>query len=69
MNEIVTFISQVGFPIAACAAMFWQNEQQSKRHKEESDRWAQTLANNTLAMEKLENAIIRLKDDIPDHVQ
>lgn len=61
MNEFAQIISQVGFPIAACAAMFWQNIQQDKRHAEESDKWAQTLTANTLAIQKLDSTLAAME--------
>ena len=37
VNDIVTIISTVGFPIAACVALFWQIDEMRKSHKEEKD--------------------------------
>lgn len=53
IQEIVTAISTVGFPIVACAAMFWSNRENQKLHREESDKWSEALLNNTLAIQKL----------------
>lgn len=64
MNEIVSVISAVGFPIVAAVAcgMFvkWQYEQNAKameevrkEHKEESLKMTEALNNNTLALQKL----------------
>lgn len=52
-NEIITAISTVGFPIVACAAMFWQMRESNKQHKEESEKWAEALNNNTIALTRL----------------
>lgn len=52
-NMIVEVISQVGFPIAACAALFWKMHKQDKDHKEEVDKLAEALNNNTVAITKL----------------
>lgn len=68
VNDIGTLLSQYGFPIVACCAMFWQNNQQAKRHAEESEKWAAVLNTNTLALERLEHAIDSLKNDIPGNV-
>lgn len=59
MNEILTAISTVGFPIVACAAMFWSNRESQKLHKEESDKWSEALLNNTLAIQKLTDMLER----------
>lgn len=56
-NDIVTIISTVGFPIAACVALFYQNATQQKQHKEEMDGIKEALNNNTLALQKLVDKI------------
>lgn len=64
MNDIVSIISAVGFPIvAACACgifIKWQyteNQKQvdemRKEHKEEVSKMTEALNNNTLALQKL----------------
>lgn len=64
MNDIVSVISAVGFPIVAAVAcgMFvkWQYEQNAKameevrkEHKEEVSKMTEALNNNTLALQKL----------------
>lgn len=52
-NTIVTIISTVGFPIAACVALFWQSNEMQKQHKEEMDGVKEALNNNTLVVQKL----------------
>ena len=52
-NDIVTIISTVGFPIAACVALFWQSNEMQKSHKEEMDGVKEALNNNTLVVQKL----------------
>lgn len=53
VNDIVSIISTVGFPIAACVALFWQSNQMQKQHKEEMDGVKEALNNNTLVVQKL----------------
>lgn len=53
VNEVVSIISTVGFPIAACVALFWQSNQMQKQHKEEMDGVKEALNNNTLVVQKL----------------
>lgn len=64
MNDVVSIISAVGFPIVAAVAcgMFvkWQYEQNAKQvdemrkeHKEEVQKMTEALNNNTLALQKL----------------
>lgn len=61
-NDITTLIGSLGFPIVACAAMFWQNNQLSKQHKEESERWAEALSSNTMAITKLEMTLSKMSE-------
>lgn len=64
MNEIVSIITQVGFPIAACVAMGYYvkytNDKQrdevsslNERHAEEMKSLSSALENNTIALTKL----------------
>ena len=53
VNDIVTIISTVGFPIAACVALFWQINEMRNSHKEEMDGVKEALNNNTLVVQKL----------------
>lgn len=53
MSAISQLISSVGFPIAACVALFWQMNRESTQHKEEMDALKESLSQNTLAITKL----------------
>ena len=53
VNDVVTIISTVGFPIAACVALFWQTNEMQKNHKEEMDGVKEALNNNTLVVQNL----------------
>lgn len=55
--EIMELISNVGFPIACCAAMYGYIMNQSKQHKEEVDSLRDVLNNNTLILTELKDAI------------
>lgn len=57
MQEILTAISTVGFPIVACIAMFWMNEKQDRRHQDEVNKLNETVSNNTVALTKLATLI------------
>ena len=52
-SAVSQLISSVGFPIAACAALFWQMNKESTQHKEEMDALKESLNQNTLAITKL----------------
>ncbi len=52
-SAVSQLISSVGFPIAACVALFWQMNRESTQHKEEMDELKESLNKNTLAITKL----------------
>lgn len=52
-STVSQLISSVGFPIAACVALFWQMNRESTQHKEEMDALKESLNQNTLAITKL----------------
>lgn len=53
LSTVSQMISSVGFPIAACVALFWQMNRESTQHKEEMDALKESLTQNTLAITKL----------------
>lgn len=53
MEEIVSIISNLGFPIACVCVMFWQQNEERKNHAAESEKWVEALNRNTVAIEKL----------------
>ena len=68
MNELMQFISAVGFPIVACVGMGWfvkyQTDQNTaevatmrKEHLEEISKVTEALNNNTLAIQRLTDMI------------
>lgn len=53
MNDIVSIISTVGFPIALTLILLWYIYDSNSKHKEEIDKMSEALNNNTLALTKL----------------
>lgn len=51
--DFITFISQVGFPIACVIAMFYLLEKERQEHKLESEKWTEAINNNTRIMERI----------------
>ena len=49
-GTIVQLISSLGFPIACCIAMFWQNNKLNESHKEEVSKLNEAINNNTIAL-------------------
>lgn len=53
VQTICTIITTVGFPICVSLICFWYINKQQERHKEETDKLAEALNNNTVVMQKL----------------
>lgn len=53
LNAITQIIGSLGFPIAACFAMFWWTNKQEERHREEMLKITEAVNNNTAAIIKL----------------
>lgn len=62
LQEVLTAISTVGFPIAACIALFWFNYKQTELHREETQKLSETINNNTIALTKLSEKIQHLEE-------
>lgn len=54
VENLVTFIQSVGFPIAVSVYLLWYNNKQSELHKEEMNTLKDALNQNTLALVKIE---------------
>lgn len=53
LNDLSTLISTLGFPIAMCLIMCYYINKINDAHKEETDKFAEALNNNTLVLQKL----------------
>ena len=53
INDLSTLISTLGFPIAMCLIMCYYINKINDAHKEESDKFAEALNNNTVVLQKL----------------
>ena len=53
LNEIITAITTVGFPIVAYGGLFWYIISKDKAHAEETKAMTEAINNNTLALTKL----------------
>lgn len=54
IQTIANFVSTVGFPIVACAAMFYMVRENDKLHREEIESLRKALDANTAALLRLE---------------
>lgn len=61
MQDVITIIQTVGFPIACAIAMFMMLQQEQKSHKEETEQLNQTITDMKLtfsdALHKQESSI------------
>lgn len=53
VNEIASLISNVGFPVAVCIALFFYMEKQNGRHQNETDKLNETVQSNTKVLTEL----------------
>ena len=53
MEQIVTLISNVGFPIAVSLVLMWQLKDVTTNHKEETKEFTEALNKNTLVIQSL----------------
>lgn len=57
MNEIVTAISSVGFPIVMCVIIFYYMEKESESHKEEVNGLKEVLTDLKISITQLTDKI------------
>lgn len=63
LNLVLQAISSVGFPIVMCCALFWKIDKQDKEHRDETNKLAESINNNTIAMQKLIDRLENLKKE------
>lgn len=53
VSVVTQLIGSLGFPIVACGVLFYHNTKIEQQHKQEMDKLADALNNNTLVITKL----------------
>ena len=53
INGIISLISNVGFPVVVCIALFFYMEKQNERHQNENDKLNETVQSNTKVLTEL----------------
>ena len=53
IDSVTQLLSNVGFPIAVCIALFFYMEKQNERHQEETDKLNETVQSNTKVLTEL----------------
>ena len=51
--DLLNLIGNYAFPIVCCCALFWKMNKDETLHKEESDKFAEAVNNNTQVLTKL----------------
>lgn len=59
MNEIITAISTVGFPIVACIYMVYVNKKQTDTHKEEMNKVTEALTDLKIVITELRDTLTK----------
>ena len=57
LDAITALIQNLGFPIACVIAMFYMWNKEREAHKEETDRLAEAINNNTVVMQQVLNKL------------
>ena len=52
-TEITSIVSNLGFPIAVCIALFYYMNKQNERHSNETDKLSETVQANTKVLTEL----------------
>lgn len=53
VNDIVSLVSNVGFPVAVCISLFFYMEKQNEHHQQETDKLNETVQSNTKVLTEL----------------
>lgn len=57
LTQIGNFISQIGFPIACCIFLFYQQSKQNQYNKERDESLKESINSNTKAIQSLESLL------------
>lgn len=63
LQEVITAIGSLGFPIVACCIMFYLNLRMQEKHGEEMSKVTEAISNNTIALTQLTAKIGGKKDE------
>ena len=63
MADIVTIITNVGFPIAICVMLMWYIRELTSKHQTETKEFTEALNKNTLVLQRLCDKLGIERDD------
>lgn len=67
ITTLTQLIGTLGFPIVMCGALFWKMNKQDQDHREEVQRLADVIEQNTTAIKLLEahmSSTVELKKEV-----
>lgn len=64
MTELIQAVSTVGFPIACCCFLLWQNSKQDQYNREQQEKLRDTIDGNTRSIEELGKIVQSLSEII-----
>lgn len=53
LQAVMQVISTIGFPIAICLILLWFIKDILEKHKEETNKFTESLNNNTLVLQRV----------------
>ena len=62
LKAIMQVTSSIGFPIAICLILLWFIKDILEKHKEETDKFTESLNNNTLVLQRVCDMLSVKKD-------
>ena len=53
LKAVMQVISSIGFPIAICLILLWFIKDMLEKHKDETNKFTESLNNNTLVLQRV----------------
>ena len=53
LKAVTQVISSIGFPIAICLILLWFIKDMLEKHKDETNKFTESLNNNTLVLQRV----------------
>lgn len=67
IQQVMTFIGSVGFPIVACLGLGWYIKYQADQHRDETKALTDVISHNTIVLEGIRQLLQdKMKEDLPE---
>ena len=60
MTDLIQAVSSVGFPIACCCFLLYQNAKRDEYHRKQQEELRKTIDNNTRSIDGLDTVVREL---------